>query len=190
MRIFHFKSISVLPFILCLLCSTISAQTLYSIHAIWDDTFREWEVLTEDEDIVGSIEMKWGLRNDWTSWTVDIGEVYGEIKLKWRDNPNIWEFRGGGEIITAQTKWRNDFTLWKLSDGQMTVEFESLYRNDLSEWIVRKSTEKKYGLFQMYTEVLGDTRDWEIIDEIDSDVSYEMRIMMVFLAIFNSSPSE
>ncbi len=169
-----------------LLWSSSYAQYFESAHAVWDDSFREWEIQMTEDNSAG-FEIRWQLRNDYTTWNVDLAGLPGVIQLKWNDDPNVWEYRSGNQIIIARTKWSNDYSQWKLSDGQVKLELETRYRDDTNEWWVKS---EKDGHFILYSEYLNDPRDWIIEDDMEAYVSAEMRLMMIFLACFHSSPKQ
>ena len=81
--------------------------------------------------------------------------------------------------------WSNDFREWRISNNSISLTLKSKYGNTFDEWIVR---EDNYGHFAMYTNWEGDPREWEIVDELDEDVSLEMKMALVFIASFHSFP--
>ena len=167
------------------------AQDIIGLGTRWSDSFREWEIQTTDDWKTGTLELRWnlpqipGTQENWTEWDFRLGDTTAEIRLKWNDDPNLWEIRCLGVTVTARTMWSNDFRQWRLSDGKHRFNWQSRYGNIRDEWIVR---EEDSGLFSVYTYWEGDPRDWVVRDELDQDVSFAMRVAMIFIAIFNSIP--
>ncbi|HLF63938.1 MAG TPA: hypothetical protein VI603_09300 [Saprospiraceae bacterium] len=179
-------------FILILTGSSGFSQDIIGIGTRWKDSFREWEVYTADDWRTGELRLRWslptgqtGIREDWTEWDFRLGDTTAQIKQKWADDPNLWEIKCLGVTVTARTTWNNDFRQWRLSDSKHRVNWQSRYGNIRDEWIVR---EDDSGFFSLYTYWEGDPRDWVVIDELDEDVSYAMRVALIFIAIFNSVP--
>ena len=169
----------------CILCLTTSAQDILGVGTLYSDSFREWEIHTADDFRKGELRLRWTLREDWTEWDFRLGDTTAQIRLKWADDPNLWEIKCLGVTVTARTMWNNDFRQWRLSDGKHRINWQSRFGNIRDEWIVR---EDDSGHFSVYTYWEGDPRDWVVVDELDEDVSYAMRVAMIFIAIFNSVP--
>ena len=128
--------------------------------------------------------MKWRLRNDYTDWTYRIGEKSGTIKQKWENNPNLWELRSSNTIVNISTIWTNDFTSFKLSDGIHTIRIERKYAGqDPIEWEISNG---RFGNFTWYNEFEYDLRDWIIIDELNEEVNFELKIASIFITILQS----
>jgi hypothetical protein len=178
---------AILPVLLFVFSGTGYSQDIIGLGTRWSDSFREWEIQTGDEWRTGSLELRWNLpgHEDWTEWDFRLGDTTAQIRLKWRDDPNLWEIKCLGVTVTARTTWNNDFRQWRLDDGKNRINWQSRYGNIRDEWIVR---EEDAGYFSVYTYWEGDPRDWVVIDELNADVSYAMRIAMIFIAVFNSIP--
>ncbi len=158
---------------------------LYGISATWDDSYREWIIYTADEDIEGELELRWGATDNWKEWEYELEEEYGTIKMKWHNDPSQWEVRGDGEIITMKTKWRGDFTEWRISDGTINLTLRSKFKTHLEEW---ELSDDKYGKFEMYTTYERDVRDWEIIDELNEEISFPMKMALLFTVMYHTTP--
>lgn len=163
----------------------LSAQYLTGIATYYSDSFAEWQIFTEYEDEQGQLELRW--RDDWTEWNYSLGESFGTIRMKWRDKPDEWELRGDNRIVTARAIWPGEIREWRITDNSTTLTLRSRYSNQFDEWELRNS---RNGDFQMYTNWERDPRDWVIVDELDGDVSFEMKMMMVFIVVFHSSPKQ
>lgn len=159
-------------------------QVLTGISTKWSDSFREWIIYTEEEDLEGEIRMRWPLDNDWSEWEYRLGDATGTIKVKWRNNPNEWELRGSNEIIIMRTRWNNDPREWRI-DGNIDFILKSRYGNIRDEWAIE---DDRNGFFEMITAWEGDPRDWSIKDELDESVGLPTKLAMVFTVIFNSCP--
>ena len=161
------------------------AQDIIGARTIWSDSFREWEFLTVDEYRSGRLYMRWPSKDDWTQWDFRMGDTIAEMKLKWQGNPDLWEIRCNGVTVTARTLWAGDFREWRLEDGDKKIVWKTRYGNSAEEWITR---DDDHGFFSVYTNWEGDPRDWVVYDELDADVSYAMRMAMIFLALQHSTP--
>jgi len=129
--------------------------------------------------------MTWPGKDDWTEWNYRLGDDSGDIQLKWSDDPNLWELTGYEGTITMRTQWARDFSTWRVQGSDGTLVFRSRYRNDYNEWYLE---DEARGVFAIYTTKTGDPRDWEIIDELDSDISLDTKLALIFLAMYHSLP--
>jgi hypothetical protein len=161
------------------------AQKIIGIGTRYDDSFREWIITTEDEDIRGEMRMRWAFRDDWTEWDVRIGDVSATIEQKWHDDPSLWEIRCEGVTVNARTTWPGEYYRWKLSDGEHQFNWRTPYANKRDEW----NTDQPDGnFFQVYTYWDGDPREWVVVDELPEDVSLAMKLAMIFLTLHFSTP--
>ncbi|MFK8101803.1 MAG: hypothetical protein AB8G15_04745 [Saprospiraceae bacterium] len=157
-------------------------QTLTAIAARWDDNLTEWNIFTDDDDEAqGQLEVRWG--REGREWDYRIDEYIGSIEQRWREDPTQWEMRGDNEIITARTIWFDNLTEWRLTDNDITLTLKPRWGTFANEWVIE---EEKYGKFEMYTEYEFDPRDWVIIDELDEDISLNMKMAIVFLVVYHS----
>ena len=167
------------------------AQYLTGLSSYYDDSFIEWRFYTmneaeAEEEEEGDLKITWQLRDDdWTEWDYRIGDAFGTIKMKWKDNPEEWELRGNNSIIGARTVWPGQFEEWRITDNTTTLTLKSKWANQQDEWLLRNSNN---GDFAMYTSYERDPRDWVIVDELDEKVSFEMKVMLMFVVMFNSTP--
>ena len=176
---------SYLFFLIILLLASFSdlqAQVLTGISADWDDSFKEWTLYTDDQDLEGELKTRWMLNDDWSDWSFRLGEESGRLKIKWKDNPNEWDIRIGNEIITARTVFNNDFREWRIQGNNQNIRIKTRFRNIADEWEIATDT---YGYFSIYTSFEGDPRDWYIVDELEN-VSLGMKMAMVFVALYSS----
>lgn len=184
------KKILVLA-ILSILAMQAQAQYLTGISSYYDDSFTEWRFYSineEEEEDEGELKITWQLReNDWTEWDYRIGDAIGTIKLKWKDNPEEWELRGNNSIVSARTVWPGQFEEWRITDNTTTLTLKSKWSNQWDEWLLRSSNN---GNFFMYTSYERDPRDWVIEDELDDKVSFEMKVMLMFVVMFHSTPKQ
>lgn len=180
-----FCRICAVLFSLCFAPWVGHTQDIIGAGTRWVDSFREWDIRTVDEYRTGTLELRWSLSDDWSEWDFRLGDTTASIKLTWKDDPNLWQIDCLGTRVTARTKWRNDFREWRLSDGTHTLSWESKYSNVLEEWEVQND---RNGYFAMYTYWEGDPREWVVVDELDPDVSYAMRVAMTFLTLMHSAP--
>ena len=163
----------------------LQAQSVIGIGTVYNNSFREWTITTDDEDITGELRMRWSFRDDWTEWDLRIGDLSATIEQKWDDDPNLWEIRCNGVVVNAKTTWPNEFNRWKLSDGSHQYNWGTRYFNDRERWFITDRGQDSFEVSMYYD---GDPRDWTVTDNLPADVSDAMKLAMIFLAIFHSSP--
>jgi hypothetical protein len=177
--------------IFCFFVLQAKSQYLTGISSYYDDSFVEWRFYSEDEDgneDEGTLKLTWQIRDDdWTEWDYRIGEVFGTIKLKWKDNPGEWELRGNNSIVSARTVWPGQFEEWRITDNTNTLTLKSKWSNQFDEWLLRSSND---GDFLMYSAYERDPRDWVIEDRLEENISFEMKMMLMFVVMFNSTPRQ
>jgi hypothetical protein len=181
----QYKAIFVLLFISFITMSSLMAQTPIGIGTRYSNSFREWIITTDDEDVEGELRMRWTFQDDWTSWDFELGDAHGTIDQKWEGEPDLWEIKCNGVIVNARTAWKGEFYRWKLSDGTHQFNWQPKFRTSPDEW---ETEDNKEGFLQMYTYYDGDAREWVIKDELPKDVSVAMRMALIFLALHFSTP--
>ena len=164
----------------------LQAQMITGISTKWSDEFSEWTIWTDDEEIEGELTRRWQVRDDWTEWDYRIGEEVGSIRQKRKGDPTHWEIRGYDDIVTAKMAWRDDIRTWKITNNSQYLTLTTRYGNMLDEWILRDETN---GIFHMYTELEQDPRDWIIVDKLDEDISFTMKVALMFIASYHGSPN-
>ena len=168
-----------------------NAQYLVGLSSYFEDSFVEWHFYVENEDgeeEEGTLKLTWQLReDDWTEWDYRIGDMTGTIKIKWKGSPEEWELRGNNSIVSARTVWPGQFDEWRVYDGETTLTIKSKWTNQWDRWLLRNSNN---GNFEMYTSYERDPRDWVIVDELDDSVTFEMKLMLMFITMFNSTPKQ
>lgn len=164
----------------------MTAQRMTEVATFFSNSFREWVIYTEDEDVRGSLRMRWVHSNDWTAWDLTLGDAFASIEQKWPDQPDMWVIRCDNVVVTARTAWAGDFRRWKLNDGQTQINWISTYDNQRDEWEIDAG--RKNSSFGMRTSWEGDPREWLIDDQLPDDVSLAMRFAMVFLTLHFSAP--
>ncbi len=162
-----------------------NAQYINGIGTRWNNAFMEWIIYTEDEDLEGDLTLRWQLQGDWSEWDYRLGEEIGSIKMKWRDNPSQWELRGGNEIVTIYMVWPNDIREWRVTNNNVTLTLKSRWGNNLNEWQLKND---KYGHFDIFAQWENDPREWNVWDDLDENISIHMKIALIFIATFHSSP--
>jgi len=174
---------------ICVLFTSLTiagSQDIIGLGTKYSDSFREWDVQCIQEDRTGSLELRWILSDDWSQWEFRVGDTTAQIRQKWSDDANLWEIKCLGTTVIARTIWNNDFRQWRLSDGEHRIRWQSRYSNIRDEWIIREET--GFGSFNVHTYWDGDPRDWVVEDTLDTEVSYAMRVALLFIAVFNSVP--
>lgn len=167
---------------------SLSGQYLVSMHTQWDDTFREWNVILAENDsttIEGDIDIIWDLNNDFTSYTFRIGEHYGEIRQVFKNKDNHWELRMLDEVVNIRKVWFDDPREWTIKTDTFSFRIKSKYGNVLDDWTI---TDSPHGEYEMYSEVIGDARDWTIEDYLADDVPLSVRLALAFVVVHASSP--
>jgi hypothetical protein len=180
-----FKILTGFIFLLLFCAPSLQAQLPIGIGTLYNNSFREWTITTDDEDIRGNLHMRWTFSDDWTAWDFDIGDVHGTIDQKWKEEPDLWEIKCNGVIVTARTAWPGEFYRWKLTDGHQQYNWYTRYASQPTEWM---TDEGKNGFFQVYTYYENDAREWVIKDELPEDTSMAMRMAMIFMALHFSTP--
>lgn len=173
----------------------LTAQTLSGISTRWADSFAAWEIFgmdetdstSTDEIKIGELSQRWiNTKDDWTEWDFKLYHLEGTIKLKWKNDPSMWELRTyTGQIVTMKRLWMNDNSEWRVTEGDVQAVFRSKYTTQPDQWEMRDDT---YGRFTMKTYTQSDPRDWVIYDELKPEVTDAMRMAMIFLTVSNSSP--
>lgn len=185
-RKLYWKAIR-LSFLFCWSAHTIlPAQTVIGIGTRYNDSFRQWVITTDQEDVAGEMWMRWSFRNDWTEWDWRVGDVNATIEQKWDDDPNLWEIRCEGVTVNARTTWPGEFYRWKLSDGTHQFNWRSEYANQRESWFMDDASGDYR--FQVYTYWEGDPREWVVLDELPEQVSTAMKVAMIFLTLHFSTP--
>lgn len=175
------------------------APAITTVSSRWQNSFVEWDVFSTlraedleegeevEEEYYGEMKLRWlNVRDDFSEWDYELGGQRGTIRQKWKDDPQQWELRSyTGVVITMRTTWNNDFKEWRVSDNAITLNIRSKWTNQLDEWELRDSN---YGNFYLYTLRTRDPRDWAIEDKLAPEIPEEMKLAMIFIAIFHSTP--
>lgn len=164
----------------------LDAQVVTGLSAYWDDSFLEWIIYTDDEHVEGTLQPRWLHREDWTEWEWELGDEQVSIRQTWDNDPTQWQVRGyNGDIVTCRAAWKNDLSEWKITNNSTTLTLRPRWANNPNEWVVR---ERSYGEFAIYTDFENDPRDWIVYDNLDERITANMRIALLFLAIYHSIP--
>lgn len=181
-----------IPFVIlsCLMASMAfftpaNGQRLISFSSKWNNQLNEWEFETDENPNAGEVRMQWTINNDWTDWSIRLGDETGRLKFKWPDNPNEWELRMGGQIITIRTAWRDRFNEWVVSSDEGRFTIRTVYGNSLEAWETLNRTDNYMGF---YTSWEGDPRNWTVVDEMKEEVSIYTKIALTFIPILHSIP--
>lgn len=181
--------------LICLGFSTLgTTQTISTISSRWSNSFVEWDIFAAaengdaaEEEAYGELKLRWlNLKDDFSEWTYELGGQRGTIRQKWKTDPTQWELRTyEGDIITMKAPWANDPTEWRVTDNTLSLTLKSRWTNQLDEWLV---DDPRRGKFYLYTLQSGDPRDWAVEDNLNEEISEPMKMAMIFLVIFQSSP--
>jgi hypothetical protein len=175
---------------LCIVCTFINigilaAQDVIGVGTRYSDSFKEWIIHTPDEDRTGTLELRWAFRDDWTEWDFRLGDTVATIRQKWHDDPNLWEINCMGVTATARTVWKGDFRKWRITDGNHSFQWLSRYGRVSDEWILRRD---EHGFFTVHVYWEDDPREWVVTDELESEVSYAIRLALIFITLYHSTP--
>ena len=172
--------------IICLATYPLNAQELVGFSVEYGDTFAEWEVIPADEQIdIGELNVSWPQKSDWSDWDYNVAGRVGNIHQKWINRPNEWELIDGEYIVSIKNQWRGDLTIWKITCDDYTLKYESKYNNIADEWSL---TTEGYGTFEVFTDFEGDPRDWVIQDRLEEDFPLALKMAMVFVSVYYSTP--
>lgn len=175
----------------------LAAQQLSTAETRWSDSFVAWQLYALDPDttlqqpeeiLAGELSLRWlPVREDWSDWEYKLGNERGTIKQRWRNDPTQWELRAyNGTIITMRTMWGpQDLTEWRVTDNTHTVELRSRWKNQLDEWWVK---DPRWGSYYLYTLHQRDPRSWAIEDKMEATISTEMKLALLFLTLYHSTP--
>lgn len=176
-------ALAFLPLLFCL--NSVKAQNPIGIGTKYYNSFREWIITTDDDDVEGYLRMRWSFQNDWTAWDFEIGDHFGTIDMKWKDEPDLWEIKCDGVTVMARTTWPGDFYHWKINDGKKNINWNTRYTSEPTEWLTDEGPD---GFFQVYTYYENDAREWVIKDELPENTSLAVRMAMIFMALHFSTP--
>jgi hypothetical protein len=165
----------------------LNAQEIVGIGARYDDTYREWDIYDDSEAVIGEFVQRWQQNNDWSEWDVRYGDVSGSIRQKNKNDISRWELRLDGETITIKTTFPNDPTQWIITDNNISLDFTTRYRNKPDEW---QTNSKQFGKFQVNMYYENDPRDWEVLDDLEENVSPAIKLAMIFTTIMVSAPKK
>lgn len=158
-----------------LLVSPGFSQKIVGYGTVYDDRLDKWQVLAENPEQDGTIEATWALMDDWTEWQYTVGEHSGWIRLRQKNNPDIWEVVGEGQILEVRTIFPGEFDHWQVRYQRKTYDVK-VWRNDPEQWQVRTKEEGKLSFFT-YQE--RDIRDWVIENEMDYPVPLQIALTFV-----------
>ena len=169
------------------------AQTISTVSSRWGDSFVEWDIYSapasedEDETLYGELKLRWlNFKDDFSEWTYELGDQRGTIRQKWKNDPTQWELRTyEGDIITMKAPWSNDLHEWRITDNTLSLTLKSRWTNQLDEWLV---DDPQRGRFYLYTLHSGDPRDWAVEDKMNEEISEPMKMALIFLVIFHTTP--
>jgi len=151
----------------------------------WNDSFREWILYGPEGEEIGRLYLRWPFQDNWLDWVIEAGEYSGQARQKWPGNPNAWEIRYANEVITARTVYPGDPTQWRIISPGSQLTFQARHPAFREEWNLRDDSR---GQFQVYTLYEGDPRQWNVDDRTDETISPTMKLAMLFLVLYHSSP--
>lgn len=182
-----------------LFLSQLHAQTISTVSTRWNDSFVEWEIYASEgldepdsaeppeEVLYGELKLRWlNVHDDFSEWTYELNGERGTIKQKWKNDPTQWELRTyTGDVVTMRTSWSNDFSEWRVTNNSFSLVLGSRWKNRLDEWV---TDDPNRGRFYIYTLRENDPRDWAVEDSLSEEVNEPMKMALIFLAIYHSTP--
>lgn len=179
--------------------SQLHAQTISTVSTRWNDSFVEWDIYASEgqdeaespdppeEVLYGELKLRWlNVRDDFSEWTYELNGERGTIKQKWKNDPTQWELRTyTGDVVTMRASWSNDFSEWRLTNNSFSLTLGSRWKNRLDEWL---TDDPNRGKFYIYTLREQDPRDWAVEDNLSEEVNEPMKMALIFLAIYHSTP--
>lgn len=187
--------------VLCSIASLSAAQTISTVSSRWSNSFVEWDIYSPadsasyssdaapQEELYGELKLRWlNVSDDFSEWTYELGGQRGTIRQKWKNDPTQWELRTyEGDVVTMRASWANDLSEWRVTDNTITLQLHSRWKTQLDEWLVDDS---EHGRFYLYTLREGDPRDWAVEDKLDESAGDPIKMALIFLAIFHSTPKQ
>lgn len=152
----------------------------------WSDSFREWILFGAEEEEIGSMYLRWPMDENWLDWVIELGEYTGQARQKWPGNPDAWEIRYANEVVTARTVFPGDPTQWRIITPGQQLTFAARHPNLREEWNIRN--DRQVGSYAVYTLYEGDLRQWNVEDQTGDQLGVPMKLTMLFLALFHSTP--
>lgn len=172
----YMKSIVFILLICCGWGHSAWTQKIIGLSTKYDDRFDKWIIVTDNEELKGTLEATWATLNDYSEWQYALGDQTGIIRLRHKDNPGFWEIVGGGDIIQARTIFPGEYDQWQLQGGRLSVDVE-MYRRDPEQWLAKYKNEELY----FYTYEERDLRDWVV--ENKASFSLPMQLGLIFIPI-------
>lgn len=158
------------------LCVDAQAQQVIGLSTQYDDRYDKWIIVTDTEGLEGTIEATWAMLGDFTEWQYNLGDQSGIIRMRQKNDPNVWEVLGGGEIIEARTVFPGERNHWQINNGRIRVDVKT-YRPQPEQWLVEYKQEEIY--FYTYQEY--DLRDWVV--ENKATFNLPMQLALIFIPI-------
>ena len=143
---------------------------------LWDDDVSQWVALDTEGNEMASIRLTWATSDRLDAWTIETPDYTSEMRLKWRDDPNLWEMNVNGQWIEAQTLLNNQLDRWRIKIGNERYTFQRAWPG---RWEIRSTNADRWVTEIQFT---GDLRDWVV----DSNVEVwpeGLEYLLVMLAI-------
>ena len=153
-----------------------------TVHA---DSFREWNLYDEEDEVIGMIRPVWDIGDrQFTEWQYEFGTYSGRIRMLFSDDPNHWELRGNSERYSAKTRWQNDFTEWEITGHGVRIVWRATHPLVREQWV---TTRTNAGEVTVFTTFERDFRDWSSEDQLNDDASPQVKVLLFFIAFFHST---
>lgn len=164
---------------------TSPAPDISAFGITYADDFTDWSLYGNTEQPEGNLKIKWIYQNDWSEWLFRYGEITGQIKLRNKKDPNVWELRSAGKVLTIKTVFAGDFNQWRITDDSYTITYKTKYTNVYDGW---EMDSRDGGNFEIYSQWEMDPRDWIVDDKATEKITFPYKMAMIFLSSYYSSP--
>lgn len=168
--------------------SSLKAQQILGLSTKFSNSFVDWVVYTDDENLDGTLALRWANLNDWSGWDFRVGELYGSVDQVIKDDFNRYNMRANNKIITIQTIWQNDFFHWQITTPEgIILQLTCENPTNPQEWELHSDT---YGLFRIYTAWENDFREWAVEDNLVPEIDQYTKLALMFAAVVSATPKQ
>lgn len=168
---------------LCIIQNVHGQTNLYFIESQYDDSFSQWTIHFDEEEY-GQIGLRWPLKNDWTQWSIDVGDYYGTLKQQRLNDPNHWQAKINSGIIDFRATFPGDLKQWTIKFQGSQYKLYMPYTNVIESWTL----ETKDHYFDIFTSFEGDPRDWSFEESIDNTIPLELKLASITLVLAITTP--
>jgi len=169
------------------LSNTIAQEEFLAVSSSFDHSAREWQMFyydfSADIEQRATMYLKWPFKNDWTEWSIDIGDEIFNIKQRYRMAALQFELISAERTVSIRQKWLGDNNEWLISFDKTSLKWQTDTPNNLELWYMEDGEE----YLDMWTSYPGDSRDWIIEDRFNA-LPKEVKLAAVFITIYLTTP--